>query len=173
MPKFHKNPTKFRFITSSFDCINKDISIILNLALDALYDRVDSDSDNSWIIKNNCKVLETLTHCNENPGLPGNHMIATFDFSTLYTALPHDDLIRCIVALYNKYFHSDIEVFYKNRKLIISKILFVEVLKFSVKNNYVLFSDRLYRQKIGIPMGSNFSPNMANLLTSTKSLLVY
>ena len=163
MPKFHKNPTKFRFITSSFDCINKDISIILNLALDALYDRVDSDSDNSWIIKNNCKVLETLTHCNENPGLPGNHMIATFDFSTLYTALPHDDLIRCIVALYNKYFHSDIEVFYKNRKLIISKILFVEILKFSVKNNYVLFSDRLYRQKIGIPMGSNFSPNMANL----------
>ena len=33
MPKFHKNPIKFRFITSSFDCINKDISIILNLTL--------------------------------------------------------------------------------------------------------------------------------------------
>ena len=163
MPKFHKNPIKFRFITSSFDCINKDISIILNLALDILYDKVESESGNSWIIRNNSKVLETLSHCNENPGLPGNYMITTFDFSTLYTTLPHNDLIRCIVALYNKYVQSDIEVFYKNRKLIISKILFVEILKFSIKNCYVLFNNRLYRQKIGIPMGSNFSPNMANL----------
>ena len=36
IPKFHKNPVKFRFITSSFCCINKDISVILNLALDVL-----------------------------------------------------------------------------------------------------------------------------------------
>ena len=163
MPKFHKNPIKFRFITSSFDCINKDISIILNLTLDVLYDKVESESGNSWIIRNNSKILDTLSHCNENPGLPGNHMVATFDFSTLYTALPHNDLIRCIVALYNKYIQSDIEVLYRNRKLIISKVLFVEILKFSIKNSYVLFNNRLYRQKIGIPMGSNFSPNMANL----------
>ena len=162
-PKFHKNPIKFRFITSSYECINKDISIILNLALDVLHDKVESESGNSWIIRNNSKVLETLLHCNENPGLPGNYMISTFDFSTLYTTLPHNDLIRCIVALYNKYIQSDIEVFYRNRKLIISKILFVEILKFSIKNSYVLFNNRLYRQKIGIPMGSNFSPNMANL----------
>ena len=163
MPKFHKNPTKFRFITSSFDCINKDVSIILNLALDVLYDKVDNESGNSWIIRNNSKVLDTLLSCNENPGVPGNHMIATFDFSTLYTTLPHGDLIRCIVALYNRYIHNNIEVFYHNRKLIISKVLFVEILKFSIKNSYVLFNNRLYRQKIGIPMGSNFSPNIANL----------
>ena len=30
-PKFHKNPVKFRFITSSVNSISKDISIILNL----------------------------------------------------------------------------------------------------------------------------------------------
>ena len=163
IPKFHKNPVKFRFITSSFDCINKDVSIILNLALDVLFDKIQDESESSWIIKNNCKVLNTFSHCNDNPVLPGNHMVATFDFSTLYTTLPHDDLIRCIVALHNKYIHSNIEVFYRNRKLIISRILFVEILKFSIKNSYVLFNNRLYRQKVGIPMGSNFSPNLANL----------
>ena len=163
IPKFHKNPVKFRFITSSFNSINKDISIILNLSLDVLMKKIEDESEYNWIIKNNNKVLDTIFHCNENPGLPGNYMIATFDFNTLYTTLPHDDLIRCIVALYNRYIHSDIEIFYNRRKLIISKTLFVEVLKFSIKNNYVLFNNRIYIQKIGIPMGSNYSPNLANL----------
>ena len=38
-----------------------------------------------------------------------------------------------------------------------------KMLKFSIDNNYVLFNNRVYRQKVGIPMGSNFSPNLANL----------
>ena len=163
IPKFHKNPIKFRFITSSCNSINKDASIILNLALNVIYNRIEEESENNWIINNNSKVLDTLIHCNENPGLPGNHMVATFDFSTLYTTLPHDDLIHRTVALLNKYVHSNIEIIYRNRKIIIDKILFVELLKFSVKNSYVLFNNRIYRQKVGIPMGSNFSPNLANL----------
>ena len=163
IPKFHKNPIKFRFITSSFNCINKDCNVILNLALNILNEKVHNECDNSWIIINNKKVLDAISNCNDNPGIPGNYMVSTFDFSTLYTALPHDDLIRCIVALYNKYVNSEIEVFYRNKIITISKVQFVNLLKLCVKNNYVLFNNRLYRQKIGIPMGSNFSPNMANL----------
>ena len=163
IPKFHKNPVKFRFITSSFNCINKDSSIILNLSLNMLYSRIQNDCDNSWIINNNKKVIDAISYCNENPGMPGNFMLSSFDFSTLYTALPHSDLIRCIVALYNKYIDSDIEVIHKYKKITISKVQFVELLKFCIKNSYVIFNDRIYRQKIGIPMGSNFSPNLANL----------
>ena len=40
IPKFHKNPTKFRFITSSFNCINKDCSVILNSALNILNEKL-------------------------------------------------------------------------------------------------------------------------------------
>ena len=163
IPKFHKNPVKFRFITSSCNSINKDVSIVLNLALDAICNRIEEESESNWIIKNNSKVIDTLIHCNDNPILPGNHMIATFDFSTLYTTLPHGDLIRCIVALLNKYVRSNIEIVYKNRKIILDNILFVEILKFAIRNSYVLFNNRIYRQKVGIPMGSNFSPNLANL----------
>ena len=106
---------------------------MLNLALDKLMEKIENESETCWIIKNNSKVLDALSNCNDNPRLPGNHMLATFDFSTLYTALPHDDLIRCIVALYNKYIHSNIEISYKNKKVNISKIQFVDLLKFCVK----------------------------------------
>ena len=163
IPKFHKNPIKFRFITSSFNCINKDCSMILNQALNMLNEKVHNVNQNSWIIINNKKVLDGIERCNDNQGIPGNYMITTFDFSTLYTSLPHDDLIRCIVALYNKYIDSNIEVLHRNKKITISKIQFVNLLKFCINNSYVLFNNRLYRQKIGIPMGSNFSPNIANL----------
>ena len=163
IPKFHKTPTGFRFITSSFNCINKDISIVLNLILDELSIKIDNECENSWIIKNNKKVLESLEQCNGNSTLPGNYMVATFDFSSLYTTLPHDDLIHRIVALSNKYFDSEIKVTYNNNNLVITKSQFVEILKFCINNSFIKFNNQIYRQKVGIPMGANFSPNIANL----------
>ena len=163
-PKFHKNPTKFRFITSSVKCVSKDISIIFNLILDNLMHKVETESGNNWIIKNNDKVLESIKKCNDNyQSVPGNFMVATFDFSTLYTTLPHDDLIYRIVALFNKYFESNVEVIYNNNKLVFDKVDCVNILKFCVDNSYIAFNDHLYKQKVGIPMGANFSPNLANL----------
>ena len=163
IPKFHKNPTKFRFITSSVNCITKDISILLNLILNELYNRVELESESSWIIRNNKRVLESLEECNANPGLPGNHMITSFDFSTLYTALPHGDLIRCLVALYSKYFTGDVGIKFKSKKLNISKVDFVDILKFCIRNSYISFDNKIFRQIKGIPMGSNYSPNAATL----------
>ena len=156
IPKFHKIPTKFRFITSSVNCITKEISVLLNLILNELSDRVELESEFSWIIKNNRKVLRSLEECNANPGLPGNHMITTFDFSTLYTALPHDDLIRCLVALYNKYFTGDISVKFRSNRIIVSKDDFVQILKFCIHNSYILYDNKIFRQIKGIPMGSNY-----------------
>ena len=163
IPKFHKIPTKFRFITSSVNCMTKDISVLLNLILNELSDRVELESEFGWIIKNNKKVLKSLEECNANPGLPGNHMITTFDFSTLYTALPHDDLIRCLVALYNKYFTGDVGIMFRSRKIIVSKDDFVQILKFCIHNSYILYDDKVFKQIRGVPMGSNYSPNAANL----------
>ena len=163
IPKFHKNPTKFRFITSSVNCITKEISVFLNILLDKLADKIEKESEFGWIIKNNKKVLQSLEQCNDNPEFPGNFMLATFDFSTLYTTLPHDDLIRCIVALYNKYFTREIHIHYNSKKYIISKVNFVDILKFCIRNSYITFDNKIYRQIVGIPMGANYSPNVANL----------
>ena len=90
-------------------------------------------------------------------------MISTFDFSTLYTALPHDDLIRCLVAIYSKYFSDDVGIVFNAKKLTISKNDFVNILKFCIRHSYLSFDNKIYRQIKGIPMGSNYSPNAANL----------
>ena len=45
IPKFHKNPVKFRFITRSFNCIHKDVNVMLNLALDKLMEKIENESE--------------------------------------------------------------------------------------------------------------------------------
>lgn len=163
IPKFHKNPVKFRFITSSFNCISKKVSIFLNVILDKLFAAISLESEFNWIIKNNSKVLEMLKDRNDNRENDVDLTVATFDFSTLYTTLPHGDLIRCLVALYNKYFTSDIVIYFENKKIILSKSKFVEILKFCISNNFITFNNKIYKQVLGIPMGANYSPNLANL----------
>ena len=130
LPKFHKNPISFRFITSSYNCISKNVSIFLNLALDKVMEAVSLESEYNWIIKNNNSVLEKLNIINIDQENLNDFKIATFDFSTLFTTLPHDDLIRNIVALLNKYFSSDIIIYFRNKKVILTKSKFVEILKF-------------------------------------------
>ncbi|MEL6542770.1 MAG: hypothetical protein AAFQ34_15395 [Pseudomonadota bacterium] len=163
IPKFHKNPVKFRFITSSFNCISKKVCIFLNLILDKLVSTISMESEFNWIIKNNNKVLEMLNGQDDNHEIPHDLMVATFDFSTLYTTLPHDDLVRCIVALFNKYFTSDVIINYENKKIVVTKSKFVEILKFCIQNSFIYFDNKIYKQVMGIPMGANFSPNAANL----------
>jgi len=41
IPKFHKNPTKFRYITSSVNCITKESAILLNNIPDKLVNKID------------------------------------------------------------------------------------------------------------------------------------
>lgn len=163
LPKFHKNPISFRFITSSFNCISKSVSVFLNVALDKLSFVISMESDSNWIINNNNKVLKALNELNSNNIYQGDSMVATFDFSTLYTTLPHNDLIRCIVALYNKYVSADLVIYYEKKKIILTKSKFVEILKFCILNNYISFNGKIYKQVVGIPMGANYSPNLANL----------
>ena len=104
-----------------------------------------------------------LNNWSDNNEISNNLKVATFDFSTLFTTIPHDDLIRCIVALLNKYFSSDIVIHFENKKIILTKSKFVEILKFCISNSYILFDCKIYKQAIGIPMGANYSPNLANL----------
>ena len=95
----------------------KKVSIFLNLALDKLIEAITLDSEDNWIMKNNNKVLEVLNNWSDNNEISNNLKVVTFDFSTLFTTIPHDDLIRCIVALLNKYFASDIVIHFDNEKL--------------------------------------------------------
>ena len=111
---------------------------MLNLILSELSNGIESESvifNNPTLSNRN--VLELLEECNGNIGSLGSHMITTFDFSALYTALPHDDIIRFLVALYNKYFMGDVGVMYTPKKIIISKDDFVQILEFCTRKSFV------------------------------------
>ena len=100
--KLHKTPYKSRFIANSSSCTTTKLSKLLTSCLIKIKEHVqrycDKTYENSglnlfWSIKNSNEILTKLEQrkyqaCN----------ISTYDFSTLYTTLPHN-LIK--TNLYN------------------------------------------------------------------------
>ena len=97
IPKLHKTPYKERYITGSSTCSTKELSIHLTKILSAVkegqqkycetvYSR--SGINHMWILKNSKDLLDNL----KSRSFSQVSSIKTFDFSTLYTTLPHDKL---------------------------------------------------------------------------------
>ena len=97
IPKLHKTPYKERYIAGSSTCSTKELSIHLTKILSAVkegqqkycetvYSR--SGIDHMWILKNSKDLLDNL----KSRSFSQVSSIKIFDFSTLYTTLPHDKL---------------------------------------------------------------------------------
>ena len=101
--------------------------------------------------------------------------IETFDFSTLYTTIPHSKLrnkLRELVQLcfikkngqriYTHTFASKGQIlFYKNNHSDSTKMFsetdIINMLEFLIDSIFVIFGGRIFQQTIGIPMGTNCS----------------
>ena len=94
IPMMHKNPYKHRFIAGSSKCSTKPLSILLTKLLthikqglqkycETAYSR--SGINQMWILKNSKELLEHL----KSPTFNRVISIKSFDFSTLYTTIPH------------------------------------------------------------------------------------
>ena len=95
IPKLHKNPIGERFIIASPECsiktLLKDVTCILKLLqynVSNYHDkrRVWTNVSNFWVIQNNRPVTERIDKCNNAKKAK---TVRTFDFSTLYTKIPH------------------------------------------------------------------------------------
>ena len=97
IPKLHKTPYKERYIAGSSTCSTKELSIHLTKILstvkegqqkycETVYSR--SGINHMWILKNSKDLLDNL----KSRSFSQVSSIKTFDFSTLYTTLPHDKL---------------------------------------------------------------------------------
>ena len=95
--KLHKDPYKHRFINGSAKCFTKPLPKLLTTILttvkdglkkycDKIYSR--SGINQMWILKNS---KELLYNFNSN-SLLSIHSIKTYDFSTIYTNIPHTKL---------------------------------------------------------------------------------
>ena len=106
--------------------------------------------------------------------------IQTFDFSALYTSIPHDLLMSRMNSITNNAFkykngatrYTHIKVG-RNRSYFTSDPLngdnkytvndICKMIEFLVDNIYVRFGGQLFQQMVGIPMGTNCAPLLADL----------
>ena len=100
MPKMHYNPPRARFIIASSSCSTKPLSKITSSIFKHIFNQVRNfhkktyfykNYNRFWVIENTSPVIDKLTQINAKRGAKD---VSTYDFSTLYTKLPHDDLIQ-------------------------------------------------------------------------------
>ena len=102
--------------------------------------------------------------------------MATFDFSTLYTKIPHEKLLEVMNELVDFCFqggtHEQLSltkygakwVSKNNRSgLRFTRSMVKDALEYLMGNCNFTFGDKVFRQVIGIPMGSDPAPFIANL----------
>ena len=108
-PKLHKIPFKHRFIAGSSKCTTKDLSCLLTKVLTTVKDglirynntKTSSHGVNSmWIVKNSTSLLSSLDQLDVRTATS----VQTYDFSTLYTSIPHNLLKSRITALIHNSF---------------------------------------------------------------------
>ena len=103
LPKLHKTPYKARFIANSNSCTTTELSKLLTSCLTAVKNHVirycekvyeRSGKNLFWSIKNSVEVLNKL----KSRGFRATSL-STYDFSTLYTTLPHNLIKEKLINL--------------------------------------------------------------------------
>lgn len=183
LPKLHKTPIKERFIIASQKCtlkkLSKDITSIFKLAYEQVENynhkaRRFSGINTFWVIQNSTPVLETLDKINSRNNAK---VVSSFDFSTLYTKIPHaklfDELFGIIKFIFKGGASTEISINKlgiprwtkktRSSRSSYDKDKIMKAVKYLLDNCYFKFGNRLFRQIVGIPMGSDPAPYFANL----------
>ena len=192
IPKFHKNPIKFRFIAGSknkvLTLLEVEIQKILNLLESHFKNYCEVIRQNSgykyyFSINNTRQALDMLENV-ENPS-----SFDSFDFSNLYTNFKHEDLIDKFRILLDLLFKNAERknkgdsirtekhdkgrarwctinegnlAKYRGQKFW-TKYKILEAIEFLIKNAHIKFGKLIFRQICGIPMGMIPAPGLAKL----------
>ena len=180
-PKMHYTPSRARFIVSSAVCSTKPLSRVVSNTFKHIFKQVQSFHAKSkfyknynrfWVIENSQPLIDKLDVINTKKKAKE---VSTFDFSTLYTNLPHDDLLRVLNEIIDFVFDggnrnyigfNDYKVFWMKKrkgKKYFSRNRLKAVVEHLITNTYFEVGNLLVRQSIGIPMGIDPAPFWANL----------
>ena len=186
MPKMHYNPPRARFIIASSSCSTKPLSKITSSIFKHIFNQVRNFHKKSyfyknynrfWVIENTSPVIDKLTQINAKRGAKD---VSTYDFSTLYTKLPHDDLIQNLNDVVDFAFDGGKKKKGNRKYLTVTKFSaywtkkkkgdnsFTKqeiklLVKHLIKETYFQIGNLLFKQCIGIPMGIDPAPFWANL----------
>ena len=181
LPKLHKKPYKARFIANSSSCTTTELSKLLTSCLTAVkihvikycekvYER--SFKKLFWSIKNPGEILDKLKARDFNAT-----SLSTYDFSTLYTNLPHNLIKDQFIDLIERTFQregspylacNDRNAFFTSEKKTKKYHAWscqnvCDALIFLLDNIFIRFGTKLYRQVVGILMDTNCAPLVADL----------
>jgi hypothetical protein len=117
--------------------------------------------------------LDKIHGCNKRNKVRN---IRTYDFSTLYTSIPHKSLKDQMVWVINQCFNESTRKFIRigkysacwsktrgKTKSVWDKDDLINHIKWLITNIYVVCGNSLFRQTVGIPMGTDCAPFLANL----------
>ena len=111
LPKLHKRPYKSRFIANSSACTTTELSILSTSCPTAIKNYVikycttvyDRNGKNVfWTIENSGEILNNL----KSRGFLA-FGLSTYDFSTLYTTLPHNPIKEKLTELIEQTFNRE------------------------------------------------------------------
>ena len=179
LPKLHKRPFKSRYMASSSACTTIEMSILLTSCLTAIknheikycttiYER--NGKKIFWTIKNSGEILNRL----KSRGFLASGL-STYDFSTLYTTLPHNLIKEKLTEFIEQTFNregslylacNDKNPFFTSEQPKRYKLLSCQKMCDALHyldNIFIIFGSKLYSQIVGIPMGTNCAPVVADL----------
>ena len=186
IPKMHYTPPRRRFIIASSTCSTKPLSKLVSMAFKHIFNQIRNFHLKSvfyknynmfWVIENSSPITHKLNEINR---VKGAKDISTYDFSTLYTKLPHADLINVLNEIVEfvfdgKNFRSekkkrfltitDYSCYWSNKKQrnSFTKENIKELVSHLITKCFFQFGNLTFLQKIGIPMGIDPAPFWANL----------
>lgn len=171
------------FIIASKQCSTKQISTSVSNAFKLIFSQVEnfhkkakflSNYNKFWVLQNSTPIIDTLNKINKKRNAKS---ISTFDFSTLYTKLPHDKLIKELSAVIDFAFEGGKCRFihiskwgkasWRNKKpqdaVSFSRNPLKQAVKHLLQNCLFTVGNIVMREAIGIPMGLDPAPFWANL----------
>jgi hypothetical protein len=184
-PKKHKVPSKSRFIVAAKFCSLKKLAQAVTEILKMFYRQIENYNRKShffshlksfWVIKNNDPVVKAFQKLNSRNNAK---TISTYDFSTLYTKIPHKKLKQVLHELTEfcfkgcatskilissnvaRWSHSPKPK--KEGQIQLNKQQVKCAISYLLDNCYFSVGKSIFKQVIGIPMGSDPAPFMANL----------
>ena len=185
LPKLHKNPYGARFSAASNKCTTKQLSSLLTSCFKTIlihYKQYCSGIYKNtgvncfWIIDNSMEVLDRLRNINRTSRAKS---FDSYDFSTLYTNIPHEALKTNIRNLITEAFkvrgskylivsrdgkaHWSLQPSLWSACVSVDNSKLVEWTNYLIDNVYIKVGSKVYRQTVGIPMGTDCAPQLANL----------
>jgi len=181
-PKFHKPTLSQRFIVSYADCAIKPLAKKLALALGVVLKQIESFGsmlkrntgiNHCWIINNSTAIVDHLLSINDRSS---GRNITTYDFTTLYTMLSHADILESMTVIidlaFKKSKYKYIAVYEKSGSWCnkprsttfkFDASALKTALEFVLEHSYFSVGTVCYQQSIGIPIGIDCAPPIANL----------